>query len=78
MKKNGCVSSLDRFYFAGDIVFRPCKEGWLVVSVNSANWLVLSSNFQKEMLERLIAGNTIGDVYSLITDDDKIEQLKTL
>lgn len=78
MKKNGCVSSLDRFYFAGDIVFRPCQEGWLVVSVHSANWLVLSSDFQKKMLERLITGDTIGDVYPLITDDAKMEQFKRL
>lgn len=78
MKKSGSVSSLDRFYFAGDIVFRPCKEGWLVVSVQSANWLVISTNFQKQILEQFIAGDTVGDVYSLITSEEEMKQFKTL
>ena len=78
MKKSGSVSSLDRFYFAGDIIFRQCKEGWLVVSIQSANWLVISTNFQKELLERFIAGDTVGDVYSLITSEDEMTQFKTL
>jgi len=78
MKKIGCVSSVDKFYFAGDIVFHRCKEGWLVISVQSANWLVISSDFQKEILERLIAGSTIADVYSLIINEEKMSQFKTL
>jgi len=77
MKKNGSVSSHDRFYFAGDIVYRQCKEGWLAVSVQSANWIVIN-NFQKEILERFIAGDTVGDVYSIINSEDKLNNFKKL
>lgn len=65
MKHSGTLQSTDRFYFPKDITFRSCSEGWLVVAVTTANWLVLT-DFQKQILEYLLKGMTIGDVISLI------------
>lgn len=71
MKQSGSVNSNDRFFFADEIVFRPCKEGFLVVSVPTANWLVLRSDIQKRILQQLIDGHTIGDVYTSLNTPDE-------
>lgn len=71
MKQSGSVNSTDRFFFADEIVFRPCKEGFLVVSVPTANWLVLRSDFQKRILQQLIDGHTIGDAYNSLANPDE-------
>lgn len=78
MEQRGSVNSNDRFFFAEEIVFRPCKEGFLVVSVPTANWLVLHSDFQKEVLQRLIDGQTVGEVYSLAIDTSARRQFTQL
>lgn len=67
MKHSGTLQSTDRFYFPEDVTFRSCREGWLVVAVSTANWLVLT-DFQKRILESLLKGKTIGDVFPHITD----------
>ena len=78
MKHSGCVNSDDRFFFAGNVVFRPCKEGWLVISVESANWIVLRNDFQKELLQHLIEGKTVGDIFEYITSESQVNDLKYL
>ena len=78
MKQSGSVNSTDRFFFADEIVFRPCKEGLLVVSVPTANWLVLRSDIQKRILKQLIDGHTIGDVYTSLTNPDEQHQFSQL
>lgn len=78
MKKSRSVNSNDKFHFMGDIVFEHFKEGWLVVSVQSANWLVLQSDFQKNILEQLIAGNTVGEIVALAKTENDIKQIKML
>lgn len=78
MKQSGSVNSNDRFFFADEIVFRPCKEGFLVVSVPTANWLVLRSEFQKRLLLQLIDGLTIGDVYTSLNTPDEQRQFSQL
>ena len=67
MKHSGTLQSTDRFYFPEDVTFRSCREGWLVVAVSTANWLVLT-DFQKQILEYLLKGMTIEDIFSQITD----------
>lgn len=78
MKQSGSVNSADRFFFADELVFRPCKEGYLVVSVPTANWLVLRSDIQKKFLQRLIDGHTIGDVYTSLNTPDEQRQFSQL
>lgn len=78
MKKTGIYNSFDVLSFADSIVFRPCVEGWLVVSVESGNWIVLQSDYQKESLERLISGCNIGDLYKDVTSERQLCELKKL
>lgn len=78
MKQSGSVSSTDKFFFADEIVFRPCKEGYLVVSVPTANWLVLHSDIQKRILQQLIDGHTVGDVYTSLDTPDGQRQFSQL
>lgn len=77
MKHSGTLNSTDRFFFPEDVIFRSCKEGWLVVAVSTANWLVIT-DFQKIILEGLLTGKTIGDVFPLITDNDKQNEFQRL
>lgn len=78
MKQSGEYQSSDRLYFPHEVKFLPCKEGWLVVAVATANWLVLPNDFQRSLLERLIKGDTIGDIYQLITTTQQITDFKQL
>jgi len=78
MEKNGSVNSNDRFYFAGDISYRKCDEGWLVISIQSANWILLSSDFQKEILDQFIQGYTVGKAYQLVDSKAKLKEFQNL
>lgn len=78
MKHTSRVESTNKFFFAGQIVYRPCKEGWLAVSVESANWLVLHSDFQKQVLQRLVEGQTVGDVFAMVKTDLQRRELMQL
>ena len=50
MKQSGNVNGNDRFYFAGEVKFSSCEEGWLVISVHSGNWIVIRTELQKRIL----------------------------
>ena len=78
MKQNGELQGTDRLYFPSEVSFRPCNEGWLVVAVSTANWLVLPNDFQKTLLQHLIKGETIGEVFQLITTDEQLGDFKRL
>ena len=78
MKQNGELQGTDRLYFPSEVSFRPCNEGWLVVAVPTANWLVLPNDSQKTLLQHLIKGETIGEVFQLITTDEQLGDFKRL
>ena len=78
MKQNGELQGTDRLYFPNEVSFRPCNEGWLVVAVPTANWLVLPNDSQKTLLQHLIKGETIGEVFQLITTDEQLGDFKRL
>lgn len=63
MKERKSLHSTDVLHFPSKLVYRRCPEGWLVVSPETANWMVLESGAQKDLLDKLIAGESIGDVY---------------
>lgn len=63
MKERKSLYSTDVLHFPPKLVYRQCTEGWLVVSPETANWMVLESDDQRDLLERLVEGETIGDVY---------------
>lgn len=78
MQQSGEIKSTDKLFFPKEIVFRKHNEGWLVVAVSTANWLVLPSGFQRQLLEHLINGETIGEVCQLISSEQQLTELKQL
>ena len=71
MGQNGELQATDRLYFPSEVSFRPCNEGWLVIAVPTANWLVLRNDFLLSLLRHLIKGETIGEVFRLISTDEQ-------
>ena len=49
-----------------------------MVAVPTANWLVLHSELQKDMLQQLIDGKVVGDVYMSLTSEDEQRQFSQL
>ena len=79
MKRSATLKSTDNFSFPQEIIFRKCPEGWLVISVHTANWIVLQSDFQKALLEHLIQGKTIGEIVeSMSVSDAGMQEFKSL
>lgn len=78
MEKSGSVNSNDRFYFAGDVSYRKCDEGWLAISIQSANWIVLRSDFQKVILDQFIQGHTVGEAYQLVDTGAKLKEFQNI
>ena len=79
MKQSATLTSTDKFSFPQEIIFRKCVEGWLVISVNTANWLVLRSDLQKYLLNQLIEGKTIGETALSLNDSEKgMQEYKSL
>lgn len=78
MNHSGTLRGTDRFYFPEEVTFRSCKEGWLVVSTPTANWLVLPTNFQKTLMEHLLTGATIGEICSFVTNPHQQKELQQL
>ena len=66
MKQTASVKSTDRLYFPENIEFRRYDDGtWLVVFVHLANWIVLSNDFQRMLLDNLILGKNIGELFRM-------------
>lgn len=78
MKQSGSVNSDDRFFFPGEVIFQKCDEGWLAVCPESANWLVLTSDLQQQILEQLVKGNTVGSILEYLSSDDTVQLKKVL
>ena len=78
MRQSASINSSDRFFFPAEVVIKPCEEGFLVVAVPTANWLVLHSELQKDMLQQLIDGKVVGDVYMSLTSEDEQRQFSQL
>ena len=78
MKQNATLKSTDQLFFPQDVTFRPCDEGWLVIAIPTANWMVLPNNLQKQFLEQLMQGKTIGEVYALADQQKQTNELKRL
>ncbi len=78
MKQKAALKSTDLLFFPQDITFRPCDEGWLVIAIPTANWMVLPNNLQKQFLEQLMQGKTIGEVYALADQQKQANEFKRL
>lgn len=71
MRQHSELQSNDRLIFPDEIIFRPCEDCWLVVAVPAANWLVIKTDFQKQLLQQLIHGHTVGEVFTSISTPDE-------
>lgn len=78
MRQHSELQSTDHLIFPDEIIFRPCEEGWLVVAVPTGNWLVIKTDFQKRLLQQLIEGQIIGEVYTALSRPDEQSQFKQL
>lgn len=78
MRQSASINSSDKLFFPAEVVIKPCEEGFLVVAVPTANWLVLHSDLQKDLLQQLIDGNTVGDIYITLTSEDEQRQFSQL
>ena len=78
MRQHSELQSTDHLIFADEIIFRPCDEGWLVISVLTANWMVIRSDLQKHLFQQLISGLCIGEVYTSLHTPDEQSQFKQL
>ncbi len=78
MKQSASLQSTDRFFFPEEVIIKPCQEGYLVVAVPTANWLVLPNDYQKSLLQHLLGGETIGEVCQIVTNEAQLLDLKRL
>lgn len=78
MKERESLRSTDVLHFPVNIVYKQCDDRWIVVSPETANWIVLESEKQKILLNRLQKGQTVGDVYAEAERSGIIPEYKRL
>lgn len=78
MKERESLRSTDVLHFPVNIVYKQCDDRWIVVSPETANWIVLESEKQKILLNRLQKGQTVGDVYAEAEHSGIIPEYKRL
>lgn len=78
MRQHSELQGTDHLIFPVEILFRPCDEGWLVISVLTANWMVITSDLQKHLLQQLMGGQSVGDVYTSLHTTEEQSQFKQL
>ncbi|MDR0972736.1 MAG: radical SAM protein [Prevotellaceae bacterium] len=79
MERSGELYFDDVLLFADTVVVEQMAEDvWLVISVETANWIVLYTPFQRVLLENLIEGKSVGTVSQMIETGDEMGQLQAL
>lgn len=78
MQERGTFHGSDVLHFPPNLVFKPCAEGWIIVSPETANWIVIKSEKQRCFLGGLIEGKTIGEVYQSAERECSLAELKKL
>lgn len=78
MRQSGSVNSNNKFFFSQDIVYKYFMGEIIAISVKTANWLILKSEFQQKLLNRLVDGASVGEVYSLIKSEGQFEEFRQL
>lgn len=66
----------DILHFPKDIVIEKIDSYFLVISVLTANWIVLYNNRQVELLDMMKSGKCIGDVIETIESEEEFTDLK--
>jgi radical SAM protein with 4Fe4S-binding SPASM domain len=68
----------DKLCFADNIIIKRCENVYLAISIDTANWIVLYSLFQKSVFEQLVKGTTLGEAMSLVSSGEEGNQFKKL
>lgn len=68
----------DKLCFADNIIIKDYGNVYLVISVNTANWIVLYSSFQKIVFDQLVKGVTLGEAMSLVSSKEEGDQFSKL
>lgn len=61
VKRSASLAGADRFFFPQKLKYLPIDEEVIVLSPETANWLVVNAK-DVDLVERLVAGETIGAV----------------
>ena len=75
---NGELNFEDILTFPEAIEIKKVGKYILVISVETANWLVLSSSYQLDLLNQLRQGCCVGDIAEVIDTEQKFKEFQTL
>lgn len=78
MKKKSSITGSSKFIFGGNIVTKKIYDFFLIVCVESANWIVLKNEHQKNILMKMVDGASIGEIYSSFKSEEDLNDLKTV
>lgn len=78
MKKTSSITGSSKFIFGGNIVTKKIHDSFLIVCVESANWIVLKNEHQKNILMKMVDGASIGEIYSSFKSEENLKDLKTV
>ena len=71
---NGELDYDDILHFPKEIVVEKINNFYLVIAVQTANWIVLYNSKQIDFLDMLRAGKCIGDVIETVESTDFIQR----
>ena len=75
---NGELDFDDILYFPEEIVTEKIANDILVISVTTANWIVLKNKIQLSLLNKLREGWMIGQVVEEIESEEEMASFKSL
>lgn len=78
MLKREILDSNDTLYFPKQIVYRDYQSICLAIAVDTANWIILDNQYQKDVLQKLINGMTIGSVVLAATTKTERKHINNL
>ena len=74
-KKNGSYQVEDILRFPENIDLIPFEDKFIVLSVNTGNWIVLYNDIQKKYFQKLSLGMMVGEVYELAEQETHLPDL---
>lgn len=77
VKRSASLASADRFFFPAELRYMPVGEVVIVLSPETANWLVVAAK-DVELVGRLAAGETVGAVVAWARSHERHAKLQVL
>ena len=75
---DGELDYSDVLYFTDEIVIERIEDVYLVISVQTANWIVLYNEQQVTLFEKLRVSKNVGQVLDYIETEDELSDLKVV